>query len=32
MQSFRTDASFLDMGIPEDYDKAQTFLPAWRGI
>ncbi|MEI8046487.1 MAG: nucleotidyltransferase family protein [Bacteroidota bacterium] len=32
MQSFRTDASFLDMGIPEDYDRAQTFLPAWRGI
>ena len=27
MQAFRSDAFFLDMGIPEDYIKAQTMIP-----
>jgi D-glycero-alpha-D-manno-heptose 1-phosphate guanylyltransferase len=26
MQAFRTDADFLDIGIPEDYAKAQTMI------
>ena len=28
MQAFRTVAFFLDMGIPEDYKKAQILIPA----
>ena len=27
MQAFRSDAFFLDMGIPKDYVKAQTMIP-----
>jgi len=26
MQAFQTDAVFLDIGIPEDYEKAQTMI------
>jgi NDP-sugar pyrophosphorylase family protein len=28
MQAFRTDAFFLDIGIPADLEKAQTLVPA----
>ncbi len=24
-----TDARFIDIGIPEDFDRAQTLIPAW---
>ncbi len=27
LQAYKTDAFFLDMGIPEDYARAQDFLP-----
>lgn len=28
MQAFKTEAFFLDMGIPDDYDKAKILLPS----
>jgi D-glycero-alpha-D-manno-heptose 1-phosphate guanylyltransferase len=28
LYAFRTDAFFLDIGIPEDYERAQTLLTA----
>lgn len=27
--AFVTDANFIDIGIPEDYDRAQQVLPQW---
>jgi D-glycero-alpha-D-manno-heptose 1-phosphate guanylyltransferase len=32
MQAFQTDAFFLDMGIPEDYTRAQALLPSLQKI
>ena len=27
-----SDASFIDIGVPEDYRKAQWFIPAWNAV
>ena len=27
--AFVTDANFIDIGIPQDYDRAQRVLPQW---